>query len=146
MIFKTLLPLFTVCMIAGCSLTDKNNAKELVIKFSQQAFVERDPVTAANKYISEQKYIQHNPHAADGKKAFNQGFAQYILSTNYKCDIKRVIAEGDLVLVHSHCKENAEDLGTAVMDIFKVEDDKIVEHWDVEQKVPENSENENTMF
>ncbi len=52
----------------------------------------------------------------------------------------------DLVVIHAHSKRSDNDRGTAAIDIFRVEGDKIVEHWDVIQSVPEESENNNTMF
>jgi predicted SnoaL-like aldol condensation-catalyzing enzyme len=61
-------------------------------------------------------------------------------------EIKRVIAEGDLVAVHNHVTQNPKDLGRAVVDIFRVQDGKVVEHWDVVQSVPEKAMNSNTMF
>ena len=53
---------------------------------------------------------------------------------------------GDIVWLHVHSKINKDDLGKAVVDIFRVKDGKIVEHWDVIQNVPEQAENNNTMF
>ena len=111
--------------------------------------MQRKPVEAAKKYISADQYIQHNPSGSDGRAAFIGGFAAYVEKTNFRCDIKRVIAEGNLVVVHNHCKENpadANDRGSAVMDIFRVEKGLIVEHWDVEQAVPAQAKNRNTMF
>lgn len=123
--------------------------KQIVTAFFDLAFVQRKPVEAALKYISADQYIQHNPAGADGRAAFIGGFAAYVETTNFRCDIKRVIAEGNLVVVHNHCKENpaeASDRGSAVVDIFRVEKGRIVEHWDVEQSVPAQSKNSNTMF
>jgi predicted SnoaL-like aldol condensation-catalyzing enzyme len=59
---------------------------------------------------------------------------------------KRVIAEGDLVAVHSHHVDTPGERGRAVLDLFRVRDGKIVEHWDAVQDVPETSANDNTMF
>ncbi len=56
------------------------------------------------------------------------------------------MAEGDLVVTHGLIKTSSEDRGTAAADIFRLEDGKIVEHWDVLQPVPETAENDNTMF
>lgn len=123
--------------------------KQIVTAFFDLAFVQRKPVEAARKYISADQYIQHNPNGADGRAAFIGGFAAYVEKTDFRCDIKRVIAEGDLVVVHNHCKENPadpNDRGSAVMDIFRVEKGLIVEHWDVEQAVPAKPKNRNTMF
>lgn len=123
--------------------------KKIVTDFFKMAFVDRKPIKAAEKYISKDMYIQHNPQGKDGREAFIDGFAAYMLSTNYAGEIKMVIAENDLVFVHSHCKTNPldpKDLGESVMDVFRVKDGKIVEHWDTVQAVPEKSENSNTMF
>jgi predicted SnoaL-like aldol condensation-catalyzing enzyme len=64
--------------------------------------------------VSADKYIQHNPNGKDGGESFISGFAKYVESTAYKCDIKRVIAERDLVVVHSQCKEKPDNRGRAV--------------------------------
>jgi predicted SnoaL-like aldol condensation-catalyzing enzyme len=61
-------------------------------------------------------------------------------------DIKRAIAEGDLVLTHSLLKTSPEDRGSAVADIFRLEDGNVVEHWDVVQPVPESAANDHPMF
>ena len=61
-------------------------------------------------------------------------------------DFKRFVAEGDLVVVHSHLVRKPGDRGMAVMDIFRLENGKIVEHWDVLQEAPESPANNNTMF
>lgn len=59
--------------------------------------------------------------------------------------IFRSAANDDLVWLHLHSMI-ADDRGRAIVDIFRVKDGKIVEHWDVIQAVPEESANQNTMF
>jgi predicted SnoaL-like aldol condensation-catalyzing enzyme len=123
--------------------------KEIVVEFFELAFVKRKPIEAAMKYISPTQYTQHNPNGEDGREAFIKGFAAFVEKSNYRCHIKRAIAEGPLVAVHNHCQENPADpadRGSAVVDIFRVEGGKIVQHWDVEQAVPATSKNRNTMF
>jgi predicted SnoaL-like aldol condensation-catalyzing enzyme len=61
-------------------------------------------------------------------------------------EIKRIIAEGDYVVLHSHLILKPGDRGSAVVEIFRLENGKIVEHWDVAQEVPETSANNNTLF
>ena len=60
--------------------------------------------------------------------------------------IKRAIADGDLVALLLHSKSTKKDLGLAVVDIFRLENGKIVEHFDVVQSVPEKTANGSTMF
>ena len=85
--------------------------------------------------------------AGDGPEPFIS-FVKWITTENPKLrfDFKRFVAEGDLVVVHSHLRPSPDARGTAVMDIFRLENGKIVEHWDVLQIVPETSANANTMF
>ena len=122
--------------------------KKLVIDFYELAFNQYQPVEAANKYLSEE-YIQHNPHVASGRAAFIEAFKdEFKNPENRKSKniFKRTIAEGDLVVLHSHKINNPGDIGTAGIDIFRIKNGKITEHWDVNQKIPEKSKNSNTMF
>ena len=58
----------------------------------------------------------------------------------------RTVAEGDLVVTHSLLKTSPEGRGTAVADFFRLEEGKVVEHWDVLQPIPESAANERPMF
>jgi predicted SnoaL-like aldol condensation-catalyzing enzyme len=92
-------------------------------------------------------YIQHNPQAPDGFEAFIQlvtGFVEQFPQLSF--DIERAVAEGDLVVTHSLLKTSPEDRGTAAADFYRLEDGKIVEHWDVLQPVPESAANDHPMF
>ena len=120
--------------------------KDTVRQFYHLAFNQHKPKEAANRYIGE-TYKQHNPFAPDGKKAFIQFFEKYYQThTEAFVQIKRLIEEDDTVVVHAHSKQSKDDLGHAVVDIFKLKDNRIIEHWDVMQKVPKHSANTNTMF
>jgi predicted SnoaL-like aldol condensation-catalyzing enzyme len=92
-------------------------------------------------------YIQHKPTLPDGRDAIIN-FLERLLERYPEriFTIHRVIASDDLVAVHYHSQATPEDLGFAVVDIFRVEDCRMVEHWDVVQPVPEQSANDNTMF
>jgi predicted SnoaL-like aldol condensation-catalyzing enzyme len=72
-------------------------------------------------------------------------FGQFFQSPYFDVSIKRVVADGYLIAIHSHY-HLANDKGLAVVDIFRVLKGKVVEHWDVVQAVPETSANDNTMF
>lgn len=85
-------------------------------------------------------YKQHNPQAANGLEAVKDFFRQI---GPVDVDVHRVIAEGDLVAVHSHYKT----FNMAGVDIFRVgPDGRIVEHWDVLQPIPETTASGNDMF
>lgn len=130
---------------AGSPKTLEKN-KKLVTDFYKKAFTEHKPAEAMEKFVGS-KYIQHNPHVSNGKKPFIDYFTEFFKThAHASTNIKRVIAEGDLVMVHVLSKTDPKDRGQAVVDIFRVENDKIVEHWDVVQEVPEKSANDNTMF
>jgi predicted SnoaL-like aldol condensation-catalyzing enzyme len=120
--------------------------KASVKAFYDLAFNQRQPEEAVRQYVGA-SYRQHNPMAGDGPEPFI-GFVKWFTSENpeLRVEFKRFIAEGDLVVVHSHMIPAPGARGTAVMDIFRLDDGKIVEHWDVVQEVPEKAANANTMF
>ncbi|MBN9225426.1 MULTISPECIES: nuclear transport factor 2 family protein [unclassified Microbacterium] len=60
--------------------------------------------------------------------------------------LRRALADGDIVVTHSHFRRTPEDRGLAVADFWRLEDGKIVEHWDVIQEVPAEAKNTNSMF
>jgi predicted SnoaL-like aldol condensation-catalyzing enzyme len=63
-----------------------------------------------------------------------------------KVDFKRVIAEGDLVMTEVVQPKTGDMAETVIVDIFRVEDGKIAEHWDVMQPVPANRANKRPMY
>jgi predicted SnoaL-like aldol condensation-catalyzing enzyme len=120
--------------------------KQMVRDFYQTAFNLHKPGEAAAKYLGT-VYRQHNPTAEDGPEAFIKLVTEYeSANPEMKIEIKRIIAEGDLVVTHSRLALNSYDLGTTVADIFRIENGKIVEHWDDVQPIPVKSANVNTMF
>lgn len=93
------------------------------------------------------KYKQHSPEFADGKQAFKDGVTGFLKAyPDSSAVIKHIGADGDLVFIHNHIKLNKADRGQAAVDIFRIKDGKIVEHWDVIQDIPEKAANDNTMF
>ena len=120
--------------------------KETVLAFYDLSFNQRKPEEAIAKYIG-RMYRQHNPMAGDGAEPFI-GFVKWFVGSfpDMKVTFKRTIAEGDMVAVHCHITRGKDDRGQAVVDFFRLEDGKIVEHWDVVQEIPEKAENTNTMF
>ncbi len=118
--------------------------KRIALEWHEQAL--RQPEEAVAKYIGP-NYRQHNPGSADGSEALIQTMKWFTQTfPELRMDTKRVIAEGNYVVIHSHLILKPGDRGSAVVEIFRLENSKIVEHWDVAQEVPETSANNNTMF
>ena len=120
--------------------------KSIVRAFYETAFIKHLPAEAMKQYVGKQ-YIQHNPHVSNGAEPFIAYFTQFYKDhPGATTEIKRMGAEGDLVVVHAHSRADKKDRGYAAIDIFRLENEKIVEHWDSVQAVPEKSANSNTMF
>ncbi len=99
-----------------------------------------------DRYISPD-YIQHSPMAAPGRdslKAFLRGVRA--ASPNSSQKLLRAFVDGDHVILHYHVKKDPEDRGFVVMDIFRLTDGMVVEHWDCVQDVPAHSPNPISML
>lgn len=132
----------SLCM---ASQAQEQANKETVVNFYQKAINEKD-FAAAEAYLGE-TYIQHNPKAADGKEGL-KSFIGYLKAKapHYHSDIKRVFADGDFVILHVHNTPAPGAQGKAIVDIFRLEKGKVVEHWDVIQPIPDKAANANGMF
>lgn len=119
--------------------------KKNAVNFYRTAY-EGNPAKAVELYVGDD-YIQHNPDVANG----SQGFVDYFerMQREYpekSIEFVRVIAEGDLVALHTHQTWPGNN-EYVTMDFFRFDDKgKIVEHWDAIQQIPETSANPNTMY
>ncbi|MGJ7911096.1 nuclear transport factor 2 family protein [Neobacillus sp. LXY-1] len=92
-------------------------------------------------------FSHHNPYFRSDADSLLAAMKENAAETPYKTlEVKHAIEEGEVVAVHSHIKQSPEDLGAAVVHIFRFQNKRIVELWDLSQPVPENSPNENGMF
>jgi predicted SnoaL-like aldol condensation-catalyzing enzyme len=119
--------------------------KKAVVEFYELAINQKN-FDAAAKFLGP-RYTQHNPRAADGPEGL-KAFLAFLREKfpDYHSDIKRAFADGDYVILHVHNIPTPGSRGNAIVDIFKLENGKVVEHWDVRQEIPEQSANSNTMF
>jgi len=136
----------TAAHAEDCKLTPK----EVVSQFMDEFYIQKKVRSSFEKWV-DPGYIQHNPFAATGRDAAI-AFLEPFVANNpaQKTKIHRIIADGNTVAVHSHGWSETGDAaarrGFAVVDIFRVEGCRVVEHWDVLSPVPEASANTNTMF
>ena len=142
---RTVSLLIALLVSAPAIAADLAANKKNVVEFYEKAINQKD-FEAASKYLGS-RYIQHNPVAADGSEGL-KGFIGFLKSKfpDSKSEIKRVFAEGDYVILHVHAVREPGTRGRAIIDIFRLENGKIVEHWDVAQDVPEKAANGNGMF
>ena len=119
--------------------------KKSVVEFYDKAINQKD-FEAAATYLGP-RYTQHNPGAPDGIEGF-KGFLAFLREKfpNSHSEIKKVFADGDYVILHVHSVREPGTRGRAIVDIFRLENGKIVEHWDVRQEIPEKATNANGMF
>ncbi|MCZ7467163.1 nuclear transport factor 2 family protein [Rhizobium rhizogenes] len=130
---------------ANRDLAQEEANRKLVIEFYDTVFNKHEVEKGAAVVVD--SYKQHNPNVPDGKKPFVDYFTGFFKENpQSRARIVRSATDGDLVYLHIHSTEKEGDRGTAIVDIFRVTDGKITEHWDVIQPVPETAANNNTMF
>jgi predicted SnoaL-like aldol condensation-catalyzing enzyme len=130
----------TLSSLAGPASAEASN-KDFVVQAITELFIDRD-LTAIDRYWAED-YIQRNPLFPSGSAVIREAFAN--LPEGFRYEIGMVIAEGDLVAIHGRYSGLA-PVPLIVVDIFRVEDGLIAEHWDVMQEEVLDTASGNPMF
>jgi predicted SnoaL-like aldol condensation-catalyzing enzyme len=136
---------FATPAFATCDSPAEAANKKVVLDFYDKAINQKD-YEAAKVYFGS-GYTQHNPGAGDGPEGL-KGFIGFLKAKmpQYHNTFKATYCDGDFVIVHVHSQKDPSDRGRAIVDIFRLENGKVVEHWDVAQAIPAKPKNDNTMF
>ena len=127
------------------SLAQEEKNRALVLYFSEQVFNQHN-FDVAEKLLAE-NYIQHNPRIPDGRAGFIAAFKRISAANPAQhSEVIRTATDGDLVFVHVHSTDGTPKNDLAIVNIFRVENGKIAEHWDVIQPVVADTANGHTMF
>ncbi|WP_134701075.1 nuclear transport factor 2 family protein [Ammoniphilus sp. YIM 78166] len=123
----------------------KTSLKEKAVSFLKSV-ASGEVREAYERYIGP-GFRHHNPFFRGDAESLMLAMEESAAMNPHKIlEVKRAIEEGDIVAVHSHVKQRQDDIGGAVVHIFRFHNDLIVEFWDVGQPIPEDSPNENGVF
>lgn len=119
--------------------------RRLVLEVYERVLKPLDSSRVDDFFVPE--YLQHNPLAESGAAGLKK-FLDWARATSPDAthDVKRIFVDGDHVVAHVHVVINPGDLGNAVVDIFRIENGRIAEHWDVAQSITPGAANRNGMF
>lgn len=118
--------------------------RALVTEFARLFYTERDVETAFARFVAED-YIQHNPSIPDGRDAAVAMLVPKFSTPGASFEIQRILVDGDLALIHVKASFPGNPVA-AVADIYRIEGDRVVEHWDVLQRMPDEVANDHPMF
>lgn len=120
-------------------VTEQN--KQLLASFAKEVFVQKD-LTHLQQYLRDD-YIQHNPLVPQGLAGFQQFFSEWFQAVpDWHYQLEKLVAEGDMVWaygVYSGTQQGdwlgipktGKKYSIHAVDIFRVENGKLAEHWDV---------------
>lgn len=130
--------------IRKSSIAQQEKNKQLATTAYQRIFGDLD-ITAVDDYMSKE-FLQHNPTIADGPEGV-KALVQMLVSQGIpkqKIEFKHIIAEGDIVILHSRYEMAGKEW--RFIDIYRIENNKLVEHWDANMAMPDERANNNTLF
>lgn len=119
--------------------------RAIITEFAEIFYHQRDVKRAFELHVSAEKYIQHNPTIPNGRHSAIVALAEKFGHPEANFEIKKILVDGDLAVVHVRAFPSGGN-EAAVADFYRLENGKVVEHWDVLQLVPDTAQNDNTMF
>jgi predicted SnoaL-like aldol condensation-catalyzing enzyme len=118
--------------------------REVVAAFVRTLYVDRDVERAFTTFVHTD-YIQHNPGIPDGREAAMTALAPMFADPDFHADLRRVIVDGDYAVIQLRGYRTGQR-GGAVVDMYRVQDGLVVEHWDVIQQIPETAANDHPLL
>jgi predicted SnoaL-like aldol condensation-catalyzing enzyme len=123
----------------------QHDNRAIIRDFARLFYTERQVKRAFETYVAPD-YVQHNPGIADGRDAAVAALATMFADPAKRFDIKQIIVDGDMAVIHVHAIPTPGSRGASVYDMYRLKDGRIVEHWDTIQLVPEHAANPHPMF
>lgn len=136
--------ILAVSMALGAAAPPPDN-RAIVTDFADLFYTQRDVRKAFETHVVPD-YIQHNPGIPDGRDAALEFLVPMFSDPQRSFEIKRILVDGDTAVIHVHARPTPDSKGASVFDMYRLENGKIVEHWDAIQTVPETSANDHPMF
>ena len=125
------------------SQTERNRA--VITAFAALFYGQRDVRGAFERYVAPD-YIQHNANILDGREAAIAALEPMFRQEGSLFEIKRIVVDGDLAVIHLHGRAGAQGNGGTVADIYRLKRGKIVEHWDILQPIADKPLNPHAYF
>lgn len=125
---------------------DKTEQNKKLVESFINDLMACDDLSELAKYFNGDEYIQHNPYIASNFSSLEKGFEKVVkegLVPNHK-KIEKIFGQGNFVLVIRSAELNNEPY--SVYDLFRIKDGKIIEHWDIVEKIEQNPKNPNSKF
>jgi len=111
--------------------------KQVVLNFIEECFNQKN-LTQIDHYMKAD-YIQHNPTVAQGRNGFvdfakNRFFQMF---PDLKLNVMHCYEDGNTVICHNHAVLKPGEVENIVVDVYRLEDGKLAEHWDCIQRLSE---------
>lgn len=119
---------------APVALARPTDNRVIVQDFVDLFYAKRDMAGAFAAHVSAD-YVQHNPGLPDGPAAAVAALGPMFAQSGSRFDVKHLLVDGDLALVHLFGQGKPGTAGGAVADLYRLKDGKVVEHWDVLQPI-----------
>lgn len=139
----TLAALALVSARGAPTATERN--RTIVTEFARLFYAERDVRGAFERFVASD-YIQHNPAMPDGREVAIRLLEPKFTQPGASFEIKRILVDGDMAMIHLRGRPSPDKPGGAVADIYRLANGRIVEHWDVLQPIQTDTVNPHPYF